>query len=233
MVRDEQRGPARWLTYDDPARRNALTGADHLAVRVAIEGAMADDATRAVVLTGAGSAFSSGADRSLLDGSAPPAERERAGTEFSALLEVLTTCDVPVIAAVNGPAVGFGCTILLHCDLVLAARSARFRFPFTALGVAPEAGSSVLLPPSPGGRWAMLSSEWFDPEQAVTMGLAWRVVDDDELVTAAEAAVASLAAVERGSVAATKRLLTHGRDELVRAAMAREFAAFGQIRPRP
>jgi enoyl-CoA hydratase/carnithine racemase len=228
-MRVEEHAGVRWLTLDRPERLNAFTGADYRDLRVAVEEAAADTSVRVVVLTGTGRAFSAGADRSLLDGSATDHDRALAGTEFGASLDALAACDTPVLAAVNGLAVGIGCTILLHCDLVLIAASARLRLPFTALGIVPEAGSSVLLPDRPDVTWALLSSEWIDAPAAVAMGLAWRVEADDELVAATGRAAGTLAALDPASVAATKRLLHAGRADRVRAARDRELAEMSAL----
>ena len=227
MLRERVRGSTRWLTFDRPQRLNAFTGTDYRDLRAHIERATADPATRVIVLTGSGRAFSAGADRSLLDGTAASGDHKRAAEEFGPMLEAIAGCEKPILAAVNGLAVGIGCTILLHCDLVLVAESARLRFPFTALGTVPEAGSTAFPPQRASwgdALWAMLSSEWIDAAHALAMGLAWRVVPDAELLPRTEEAAAMIAAHDPAAVAATKRLLTAGRVDLVRAAMARELA---------
>ena len=232
MLHEQLQDRARWLTFGRPDRLNSFTGADYADLRVAIEAATADVATRAIVLTGTGRAFSVGADRSLLDGTATADDRARAGVEFTAMLDALGRCDKPVVAAVNGLAVGIGCTILLHCDLVLVAESARLRLPFTALGLVPEAASSVLLPARARWgdvAWALLSSDWIDAQTAVDMGIAWRLVPDEALVEEARSAVAAITVHDPATVAATKRLLTAGRAALVRDAMAREHAEFAAL----
>ncbi len=216
-----------WLTLDRPEQLNAFTADAYRSLREAIERAMADDDVRAIVLTGAGRAFSAGADRSLVDGSSTAEQRAEAGREFDALFDVLGRCTTPVVAAVNGLAVGVGCTLLLHCDLVVLAASVRMRLPFTAIGILPEAGSSYLLPArtsSPDAVWALLSGEWFDAESARAMGLAWRVVPDDDLAGEVEAVVATLAELDPWALRSTKRLLLEGRADAVRAARERETA---------
>lgn len=225
MLRVEVHDRASWMTFDRPDRLNSFTGGDYRDLRVAVESAAADPATRVIVLTGAGRAFSVGADRSLMDGTATAEDRTLAGAEFAAMLEAFGRCDKPVVAAVNGLAVGIGCTVLLHCDLVLVAESARLRLPFTALGLVPEAASSVLLPARARWgdlAWAVFSSEWIDAQAALDMGLAWRVVPDEAIVEETTTTVQAIAAHDPSSVAATKRLLTAGRAVLVRDAMARE-----------
>jgi enoyl-CoA hydratase/carnithine racemase len=232
VLRERSDGPVRWLTFDRPERLNSFKVADQHDLRVALEHAGADDDVRVVVLTGTGRAFSVGADRSLLDGSAPPDERSRASDEFDSVLEVLRGFDKPLVAAVNGLSIGFGCTVLLYCDLVLAAESARFRLPFTALGLVPEAGSSVLLPAR--GRWddamwAMLSSDWIGAAAAREMGLAWRVVPDTALPEEAAAVAGTIAALDPVAVRATKRLMTAGRAEAARLAWDREMVEMGRL----
>lgn len=228
----ERRDGVQWLTFDRPERLNAFTSLDYHELEAGLATAASDHETRAVVLTGTGRAFSAGADRSLVDGTATAAEMDAAGTEFARLLERLVTFDTPLFAAVNGLAVGFGATILLHCDLVVMAESARLRFPFTALGIVPEAGSSGLLATRTRGAdgvWAMLSSEWIDADGAVEMGVAWRAVPDGELRDRTHEAAATVAALDPRAVAATKRLLTAGRAEVCRAAMERETAEMAQL----
>jgi enoyl-CoA hydratase/carnithine racemase len=146
--------------------------------------------------------------------------------EFGRLLETLGSFRKPLIGAVNGLAVGFGATLLAYCDLVLMAENAQLRFPFTELGIVPEAGSSTLL----YGRghdadltWAMLASAWIDAPTAMTMGLVWRVLPDDRLAEMTAHAASTLAALNPASVMATKRLLTAGRADNARAAIDREL----------
>jgi enoyl-CoA hydratase/carnithine racemase len=239
MIRHDTRDGVAWITLARPERLNSFVVADHRALRAAVDAAHAAPDTRVVVITGEGRAFSAGADRSLLDGTASDEEREQAGVEFTAMLEAFGRCELPVIAAVNGLAVGLGATLLLHCDFVVMAESARLRLPFTALGLGPEAGSSVLLPARArwdDALWAMLSSEWIDAADARAMGYAWRVVPDAQLLDETAAVAATLAALDPAAVAATKRLLLAGRAEAVAGAMQREFAAMHELslrRPRP
>ncbi len=233
MLQEENRSGAAWLTFDRAERLNAFLGPDYRDLRLGIERAGADPAVRAVVITGRGRAFSAGADRSLVDGSAGVEARRLAGEEFVLMLEAMGRCEKPLLAAVNGLAVGIGATMLLHCDLVLMAESARLRFPFTALGLVPEAGSSVLLPATarwPDAMWAMLSSEWIEAGDAHAMGVAWRVVPDGELIEEAERATATLASLPPEAVAATKKLLMTGRAALVKEAVDREFEAMSGLR---
>jgi enoyl-CoA hydratase/carnithine racemase len=221
-----------WLILDRPEQLNAFDGGDYRDLRVALERSSADSSIRAIVLTGNGRAFSAGAHRSLLDGSASPSQLQLASTEFNEMLDVLGRFDKPLIAAVNGVAVGIGCTVLLYCDLVVMNETARLRLPFTALGIVPEAGSSVLLPARarwPDAVWAMLSSEWIDAQKAYDMGIAWRVVPDSKLAATAAEAASAIAALDPAAVSATKRLLTAGRADTARAAIDRELAEMAAL----
>jgi enoyl-CoA hydratase/carnithine racemase len=227
MIEERHEGAVTWLTLNRPDRLNAFTVDAYRDLRLALERLAADDDTRVAVLTGRGRAFSAGADRSLLDKSAGEFDMRRAGDEFKKFLEVLGGFDKPLFAAVNGLAVGIGCTMLLYCDVVLIAESARLRFPFTELGIVPEAGSSVLLPARvrvADAAWVMLSSEWIDAPRAAQMGLANRMVADGDLLTETAGAAAAVAAHDPRSVVATKRLLTAGRLDAARLAIDRELA---------
>jgi enoyl-CoA hydratase/carnithine racemase len=215
-----------WLEFSRPQCLNAFTVAGYRGLREALDRLATDDTVRVVVLTGRGRAFCAGADRSLLDAALPDSERRLAGEEFGQLLETLGTFPKPLFAAVNGLAVGFGCSMLLYCDVVILAETAKLRFPFTALGIVPEAGSSALLPARArwtDAMWAMLSSEWIDAADAVRTGLAWRSVPDADLIEEAKRASAVVAAHDPRSVAATKRLLMSGLFSEARQAVRREL----------
>jgi enoyl-CoA hydratase/carnithine racemase len=240
MLTQRHDGNVTWLVLDRPERLNSFKVADYRDLGDAIETALADPATRVIVLTGNGRAFSAGADRSLLghaglDPAESAEDRAAAGPEFERFLRVLGECDKPLLGAVNGLAVGVGVTLLLYCDLLIAAESARFRLPFTLLGLAPEAGSSVLLAARArwdDAMWAMLSSEWLDAAAAQAMGLVWRIVPDAALVDETSRVAATIAALDPAAVTATKRLMTAGRAEAARLAAQRESAAMRRLSER-
>jgi enoyl-CoA hydratase/carnithine racemase len=220
----------RVLTFDRPERLNSFTAADYRDLHLALDACLTDDSVHAVVLTGAGRAYSAGADRSLLN--LVRAGQGDAGTEFNRLLEVLGGFDKPLLAAVNGVAVGIGATMLMYCDLVLVAETARLRLPFTELGIVPEAGSSALLPRRlrwPDLTWAVLSSEWIDASAAVDMGFAWRQVPDDQLVDETLSAAVKIAKLDNAAVRATKRLIAAGRADIAKAAAEREAAELSRL----
>lgn len=236
MLEEGRDGTVAWLTLHRPERLNAFTARGYRALRIALQRLVGDDTTRVVVLTGHGRAFSVGADRSLLDGTASTGERQQAGEEFLRLLEVLRSFDKPLFAAVNGLAVGFGATLLLYCDVVLVAETALLRLPFTALGIVPEAASSALLPAQ--GRWAeamwaVLSSEWMDAATAVQTGLALRAVPHSDLLPQIRQAAAVVAAHDPRAIAATKRLMTSGRAAAAQLAIERELDEMRILHPLP
>lgn len=235
MVRVATDRHVRWLHFDRPDKLNAFTVEAYRDLCDELHAVVDDSDVHVVVLTGEGRAFSAGADRSLLGGSdgADTTDTELdAGEEFERLVMTLATYPKPLVAAVNGFAVGVGCTMLLHCDFVVAARSARLRLPFTSMGIVPEAASSVLLPTRvrwDEAMWAVLSSEWIEAERAQQIGLVWRVVDDNALADEATAVATTLADLDPDAVAATKALLVAGREDAVRAAHQRELAAMGAL----
>ncbi len=232
MISTETVKHVRIVTWARPEVRNAFNFALYESLADALRSAEAEADVHVVVLTGAGTAFSSGQDlRELAEIAAGTAPQ---GVEhgFLGLLEVLERYPVPLLAAVNGVAVGLGLTILAHCDVVLVADTARLRLPFTEMGVPPEAASSYLLPARMGWQRAahlMLSSEWIDADEAVASGLAWRKCAPsllmDETLRVAEAIAVRPAHATR----TIKRLLVEAQLPAVVAARAREEAAFAEV----
>lgn len=230
VERDE--GAVRVLVLDRPERRNAFDVGLYRALTSALRTADADEAVRAVVLTGAGSAFCAGTDLEELAAIAAGEAPDGAAGAFPGLLDALCDIDVPLVAAVNGPGVGIGCTILPFCDLAYLAESARLRVPFAAMAVPPEAASSVLLPLRMGRQRAaraLLTSEWISPEEAVTAGLATAVCPADEVLPTALASAQEIAAHERSATRSIKSLLRAGERDLVAAARAREDDAYRRL----
>jgi len=196
-----------------PEKKNALTTAMYASLAVALKRADADPAVRVVWLTGSADSFTSGNDVSNF------VERAESGGISPAqdFLLGLWTVETPLMAAVNGLAVGIGSTLLLHCDIVHAARSATFRFPFTDLGVFPEAASTVLLPRIAGHQKAMemfLLGDRFGVETAVDAGFVNAVFDDAELETRSLEVARRLAQKPPAAVRLTKRLVRQGYPDL-------------------
>jgi len=153
----------RVIAFNRPAVRNAFDTAMYQEVTAALRAADGDETVGAVVLTGRGTAFTSGQDLAEMAAIATGTAVAGAGQGFMGLLECLIDLSVPLLAAVNGVAVGLGFTLLPHCNLVLVDAGARLRVPFAELGVPPEAASSVLFPAVMGWQQAarvLLTSDW-------------------------------------------------------------------------
>lgn len=198
-------GPVLELVMNRPDKRNALTRAMYAALADGLDAAAADPAIRAVLIAGAGGAFTAGNDLGdFLAGEAA----ESGETPVSRFLRTLIHFEKPIVAAVSGAAVGVGTTMLLHCDLVYADPTARLQLPFVNIGLVPEAGSSLLLPRVVGMAKAselLLLGEPIDAEEAARLGLVSAVVPD--VLGHARARAAALAARPAEAVRATKKLL--------------------------
>jgi enoyl-CoA hydratase/carnithine racemase len=189
-----------------PEKRNAITFAMYQALAGALAAAHADAAVRAVLISGEGAGFCAGNDLNdfLTAGELTPEH------PVLAFLRTLASFDKPLIAAVHGQAVGIGVTMLLHCDLIVAARGAQFSLPFVQLGLVPEAASSLLLPRRIGPQRAaelLFLGRPFDADTALRLGLINRVVSEGELPAEAQALAATVAAQPVESLRATRRLL--------------------------
>jgi enoyl-CoA hydratase/carnithine racemase len=217
----------RTITMNRLAKRNALTAAMYSTMAEALEQADSDTSVGAVLFLGGPGCFTSGNDvKDFLVN--PPTGPESAVFRF---LRALLACGAPLVAAVDGPAVGVGTTMLLHCDLVYATPAARLHLPFIDLGLVPEAGSSLLLPQTLGHRQAaemLMLGTPIDGVRAAAIGLINAVVPADELSTVAAAAAAALAAKPRTALRHTKALMRANRPE-VAAAMDRESTLFGEL----
>jgi len=212
------------IRFNRPSKKNALTRAMYAGVVDAFAAADADPAVRVMLLTGTGDTFTSGNDIKDFQQRAS----SNAASGASPFLSALSTLKKPLIAAVNGAAIGVGTTMLAHCDLIIAARSARFVMPFTSLGLVPEAGSSLLFPQIVGHQRAsalLLLGEPLDAETAFQWGFVNQVVDDAALMDTAHAVAARLAALPAASVRQTKQLIKTGAPDL-QARIAEELTLF-------
>jgi 2-(1,2-epoxy-1,2-dihydrophenyl)acetyl-CoA isomerase len=216
-----------------PERLNALTVDVARDLSTAIAHA-ADDEVRAVVLTGAGRAFSSGADlRSMGVGGDGQLDLERSLREhYNAPVRALRDLPKPVIAALNGPTVGIAVSYALACDIVLAARSAYVLLSFATIGLVPDGGASALIPARVGsarfGELALLGDR-LPAERALEWGLVDRVVEDEELLPAATELARRLAGGATGAQAAIKRLVNEGPLAGLDAALEREAVLQGRL----
>ena len=142
---------------------------------------------------------------------------------------MLESFDKPLLAAVNGLALGIGATILPHCDIVWIAEGARLKVPFVTLGVTTEAAGSLLLPQRMGWQAAahfIFTADWMSAEEAVACGLAWKLCPPDQLLDEVMAVARTIGAMPVDSLQTTKRLMVAARADAVRAAREREDAEF-------
>jgi enoyl-CoA hydratase/carnithine racemase len=222
----------RLLTMSRPGRRNALDKATYVALAAALASARDDASIRVIALTGAGLCFTSGNDLADFQISAD------AGETFVALdfLKMLSTFSKPVVAAVEGFAIGIGATLLLHCDLAYAGRGAQFRLPFVPLGLCPEGASSYLLPRLAGAKRAaelLLLGEPFTAQTAAEAGLINAQTDDGEALSVALAKARALAALPWEAVAATRNLLKRSFALNVAETLEAEAQSFEALRRGP
>jgi enoyl-CoA hydratase/carnithine racemase len=203
--------PVRAITLDRPATANAIDDELHRALLDALVDAAGDAAVRAIVLTGAGRAFSAGGDLDMIRAMGSDTDlRRRVLDQGRRLFELLTTIDVPVIAAVNGPAVGAGCTLALLCDIVLMAEDAHLADPHVAVGLVPGDGGAVVWPILAGlaaARPYLLTGDPVSAHEAHRLGLVHRVLPPEQLHEAAGELAKRIAALPAFAVRQTKRCL--------------------------
>ena len=221
----------RVLRLDRPEAKNAMNEALWDAAAEALFDAAADPTVAVVVFTGTGDAFSAGQDVVEM-AMATQGEMERGAHGFTGMARALIEFPKPFICAVNGMGVGFGGTILGLADLVFMATTARIKFPFTSLGVAPELASSYTFPRLIGRQnamWALLSSEWLSASDCVEMGLAFKVCEPDELMDVTMDHARVLAAKPISSLVESKRTIMASMRDGIAAARRAEDAAFSAL----
>ncbi len=210
-------------------KKNALTRAMYQQLSDEIARAAADTGVNAIVLSGEGGVFTAGND--LDDFRARASDARPAPSAGLAFIETLINCDTPVIAAVEGLAIGIGTTLLLHCDSVIAGRSARFKTAFVDLGLVPEAASTVTMPLHLGARRSadlLLMGDTLNGEEARECGLVSRTVEDGQAVAQALVQAERLAAKPRDALIASKRLIKAPWRQMIREALERERPVFGE-----
>ena len=215
------------VSIQRPDRKNALTHAMYTAINKAFDRAETDPSIRALLITGTRDCFTAGND--MVDFLQNPPLGDDAPVMI--LLGKLAVFPKPLIAAVNGPAVGVGTTLLLHCDLVYVGESARLQMPFTSLGLCPEAGSSYLLPLLIGHQRAaelLMLGETIDAGRACELGIANARLSDDDYLQHARQQAARIAAQPAAAVRLTKQLMRAPFDQMLRSHMAVEGGAFGK-----
>jgi len=206
LIRSETRDRVARVRFDRIEKKNAITVEMYAQLGNALAAADADPEVRAVLLHGTADCFTAGND--VADFLHAP--RKPGASPARALFDTLPRMKKPVVAAVGGPAVGIGSTMLLHCDLVYAAPNARFQLPFVRLGIVPEFGSTFLLPLLAGYQRAaklLLLGQPFSAQEAVEAGIVTEVVSQEKLLDHAFQVATALAALPPESIRLTKSLM--------------------------
>jgi enoyl-CoA hydratase/carnithine racemase len=209
-------GPIRIVRLNRPTKKNALTDQMYETLAESLENAAVSKTIRCVVITGGPTAFSAGAD---LQDFLHAAQHEGLRPQAMRFLHRLPHAGKPLVAAVQGVAIGIGTTMLLHCDYVVAAIDARFATPFVNLGLVPEAGSSLLMPRLMGTRRAfelLVMGRPLDADAAKAVGLVNEVVPAGEVEMEAMKAARQIAALPVEAVAAARRLIRGPTAEIVK-----------------
>ena len=224
MVRAETQDRVARIELARLDKKNAITTEMYVQLAEALAAADADSEVRAVLLHGAKDCFTAGNDLSDFL-KRPPGAKSPSWRFF----EVLPGLQKPIVAAVGGPAIGIGTTLLLHCDLVYATPETRFQLPFVGLGIVPEFGSTYLLPLLAGYQRAaelMLLGQPFTAEKAREVGIVTAVVPQAELLERAGNAAAALAELPPESIRLTKRLMKSAHAAAVKQQIGEEGRIF-------
>jgi len=226
----EHSGSVLRVELNRPTKRNAMTSSMYVRLADVFNDAAKDERTRVVLWHGAGDSFCAGNDvEDFLKNPPGPGESPQAR-----LMNALLDFDKPLIAAVQGAAIGGGTTMLTHCDFVYAGESAKFQMPFVNLAVVPEFGSSFSVPARIGHLRAaelILLGLPFDAQRALNLGLVTQVVPDQNLLATATETARQLAAKPASALQASKRLMKRPFREQIKAAMATENEVFSaQVR---
>lgn len=224
-IRFEQVGGVATITLDRPESLNALTATMRRELRVALKAAARDEGVRAVIITGAGRGFCSGAD--LRGGDSEREFRRVLTDEYHPVVTAIRDLRKPVIAAVNGVAAGAGVSLALACDLVYAAEEARFIQAFVRIGLVPDSGSTRTLVRALGRHRAaqlIFSGEPLGAAEANAAGLVNVVVPASELAAAAQQAADRLALAPTTAIGYAKRAINHAEDALLSESLAMEAA---------
>jgi enoyl-CoA hydratase/carnithine racemase len=205
------------LTIRRTAKRNALTEPMYAALSEHLDAAQKDPETRVVLLVAAGETFTAGNDLATFAGAAASNAQDSAGSNALKFINSLATARKPLVAGVQGHAVGIGCTLLLHCDFVVVAHDASLAAPFVNLALVPEAASSLLMVERIGyaRSFALFAmGQAITGDDAVTYGIAAKAVATSEVYAEALAAARRLAALPQGALLATKKLMRKSQEIL-------------------
>lgn len=218
-------GAVETITINRPEKKNALTLSMYEALTSSLNHACEDDEVRAIILRGAGGVFTSGNDLTDFMRSPPTS----VDTPVFHFLSALLNCAKPLIAAVDGAAIGIGTTMLLHCDFVYSSARSVFQLPFIRLGLVPEAGATLLLPALVGHPKAaelLMLGDRFDAQQAEGFGLINGVVASEDLMMTVQERAAQLASLPPAAMRQTKALLLSPRREALEQVMVAEGEHF-------
>jgi len=231
-IRTALEGSVLEVAIDRPEKKNALTGEMYSALAAALDRAAGDAAVRAVLLTGTRESYCSGND--IADFlSRPPSTEASPVMQFLARIQA---AEKPIVAAVNGMAVGIGTTMLLHCDYVVAGEGATFSLPFVNLGLCSEAASSLLLPATIGHRRAaemLLFGDRIDARKALDWDLVNAVVADGDVLETGRKRAQALAAKPAEALRMTKSLLKRHLGTAARERIAEEGREFARLLQQP
>ena len=225
MIKSETKDRVARVRFDRLDKKNAITVQMYAQLGAALAAAEADPQVRSVLLHGSADCFTAGND--VADFLKAP--RDAGSSPARALFDTLPQMKKPVVAAVGGPAVGIGSTMLLHCDLVYAAPNARFQLPFVPLGIVPEFGSTFLLPLVAGYQRAaklLLLGQPFTAQEACEAGIVTAVVAQADLLSEAEKVALALAALPPESIRLTKRLMKARHAQTLAATIEEETRIF-------
>ncbi|GAB6269411.1 enoyl-CoA hydratase [Smithella sp. SC_K08D17] len=216
------------ITFNRPDKKNAITAAMYQIIADTLKDAESDAEVRVILITGTQEIFTAGND---LDDflQNPPQSVESPVYQF---IQALIHTTKPVVAAVAGPAVGIGTTLLLHCDLVYAAENARFSMPFAKLGLCPEFSSSLVLPQIAGYQRAaekLMLGEAFSAQEACAMGFVNKVLPTAELLAFAQDQADKLVALPASSLRVTKHLMKSKQTAAIEAQIEEESILFGEM----
>ncbi|MDG2305738.1 MAG: enoyl-CoA hydratase-related protein [Candidatus Binatia bacterium] len=212
------------ITLNRPRKKNAFSDPQWDGLRDALNEAREDPAVAVVVLTGAGTDFSAGQDLTAFGGGAEP-RPDGKPSGFFGCVEALFAFDKPLLGAGKGVAVGGGCTLLIACDVTYLGESIRMRLPFASLGLVPEIASSYTLQSAIGRQRAaelFFTAEWITAQRALEMGMAARVLPDDQLLDATLEKAREMAQWPVSSLQAIKQTLMVANRDRIQAALAVE-----------
>jgi len=222
-------GPVRRVTLNRPAQLNSISPGVHRSLAHVWRELSEDDEIRAVILTGAGRAFSAGGDFDLIErASRDAAFRYELLTEARQIVREMVAFPVPIVAAVNGPAVGLGCSVAVLCDIILISDQAYFADPHVSLGLVAADGGVLAWPAFMSmarAKQYLYTGDRIDAVTAERIGLANEVVPHDELMDRAQALAERLAAQPRQALQDTKRVLNVHLERMVSSVLDFAFAA--------